>query len=71
MVLDPDWHCLRLLLSQGGNWFARCIADIHGVIDCTSGFRAIRSQMLEPVDVAHLPFNGYAFQIPVAYLKGR
>lgn len=65
--IDTDWHFLRLLLSQGGNWLARRIADIRGVVDCTSGFRAIRTEMLELVDVARLPINGYAFQIALLH----
>lgn len=65
--IDQQWHLLRRWLSSGGNWLARRIAGIKGVLDCTSGFRAIRAQILERIAVGRLPVNGYAFQIALLH----
>lgn len=65
--IDTQWHVSRRWLSRGGNWLARHIAGIRGVLDCTSGFRAIRRQALERVSVGRLPVNGYAFQISLLH----
>ena len=45
-TLDPRWHLGRRRLSRWGNLSARWIADIRGVRDCTSGFKAIGAEAL-------------------------
>ncbi len=45
--IDAHWHIFRRWLSSGGNWLTRHIASIQGVLDCTSGFRAVRHQALD------------------------
>ena len=61
--LDPRWHVGRRLLSRWGNRFARYIADIRGVRDCTSGFKAIRAEALEAARVRDIRVRGHTFQI--------
>ena len=61
--LDPRWHVGRRLLSRWGNRFARYIADIRGVRDCTSGFKAIRAETLGAARVEDLRARGHTFQI--------
>ena len=53
----------RRLLSRWGNRFARSIAGVRGVRDCTSGFRAIRGNVLRAADVGGLKVWGHAFQV--------
>jgi dolichol-phosphate mannosyltransferase len=54
---------MRRLNSRFGNIFARYIAGMHRILDCTAGFRAIRVSLLEKIDMAGLRVQGYAFQI--------
>ena len=61
--LDPRWHVGRRLLSRWGNRFARYIADIRGVRDCTSGFKAIRAEALGAAGVGDIRARGHTFQI--------
>ena len=61
--LDPRWHVGRRLLSRWGNRFARYIADIRGVRDCTSGFKAIRAETLGAARVEDIRARGHTFQI--------
>ena len=58
----PDWGFKRRMISRGGNFFARAIAGIP-VNDCTSGFRAIKTSLLEKIDLDSLGAQGYAFQM--------
>jgi glycosyltransferase XagB len=60
----PDtWSKLRRLNSMWGNIFARKIAGITGVTDCTGGFRAIRASLLRQINFKRMTVAGYAFQI--------
>ena len=61
--LDPRWHVGRRLLSRWGNRFARWIADIRGVRDCTSGFKAIRADALRTAGVEDIRARGHTFQV--------
>lgn len=62
----PDWSLKRRLISRGGNFFARFIAGLP-VIDCTSGFRAIKAALLEKINLDSITVQGYAFQITLLY----
>ena len=44
--LDPNWGRWRRFLSYMGNLFARYVAGIYKVRDCTAGFKAIRVSAL-------------------------
>ena len=65
--VDVNWPVVRRWLSKGGNRLARHIVGIQTVRDCTSGFRAIRREVLERIDVAGLPTKGYSFQIALLH----
>ena len=58
----PDWD-----FSRGGNFFARIVAGLHKVHDCTSGFRAIRTSLLKKIDLNNLGAKGYSFQMNLLY----
>lgn len=62
-TIPKDWGLMRKLISRGGNIFARYIAGMYRIRDCTAGFRAIRVSILEKIDLAGLHVQGYAFQI--------
>lgn len=61
--IPESWGLFRKLNSRGGNMFARFIAGIKGVKDCTAGFRVIRTSVLQRIDFMDLSVKGYAFQI--------
>jgi dolichol-phosphate mannosyltransferase len=61
-----DWGLLRRLISRGGGLYARTIlhVDIH---DLTGGFKCIRREVLEAIDLGSVRAEGYVFQIEVTY----
>ena len=61
-----DWGLVRRLVSRGGGLYARLIlrAPIH---DLTGGFKCIRRDVLEAIDLQSLRAEGYVFQIEVTY----
>ena len=61
--LDPRWHAGRRLLSRWGNRFARWIAGVRGVRDCTAGFKAIRADALRAAKVEDIRVRGHTFQV--------
>jgi dolichol-phosphate mannosyltransferase len=67
-----NWPMKRLLLSYGGNLFARVVTGVP-VNDMTSGFKAFKVEVLKAVDLNSIRSNGYAFQVEMnvrAYRKG-
>ena len=66
-AVTGGWPFSRRFISKFGNIFARYFARLHGVHDCTSGFRAIRSSLLAGMNFNALGMNGYAFQISFLY----
>ena len=58
-----EWDGVRHRLSRWGNRWARRLAGIRDIQDCTGGFRAIRADALRRAEVGHLRVRGYAFQI--------
>ena len=63
---DPGWGLGRRLLSQGGNTYARLVTGLR-VRDSTSGFKALRRQVVESIDMDAFRCKGFAFQIEMAY----
>jgi dolichol-phosphate mannosyltransferase len=61
-----NWGLLRRLISRGGGTYARLIlgVDVH---DLTGGFKCIRRQVLESIDLESVRAEGYVFQIEVTY----
>ena len=58
----PHISFRRRLLSRLGNWMVRSCGGISRVRDCTSGYRCIRSDLLESCNLSLLATRGYAFQ---------
>lgn len=62
--IPDNWGRLRQAISRWGNVFARYLAGLYRVKDCTAGFRAIRGAILREIDFQALArVQGYAFQI--------
>ena len=66
-TIDPRWRLRRRLLSRWGNRFARSIAGIRAVHDCTSGFKAIRADALRAAKVEEVRARGLVFQVEILH----
>ncbi len=61
-----DWGLLRKLVSRGGGVYARLILGVR-IHDLTGGFKCIRREVLEAIDLSTVRAEGYVFQIEVTY----
>jgi dolichol-phosphate mannosyltransferase len=61
-----DWGLVRRLVSRGGGVYARRILGVD-VRDLTGGFKCIRREVLEAIDLPSVRAEGYVFQIEVTY----
>lgn len=61
-----NWPLRRLILSLGGNSYARVITGIP-IQDITGGFRAWKAAALKDIDLSAIHADGYGFQIVMAY----
>jgi dolichol-phosphate mannosyltransferase len=61
-----DWGLVRRLVSRGGGLYARTILGLD-VSDLTGGFKCIRREVLDAIDLPSLRAEGYVFQIEVTY----
>lgn len=61
--IPKEWSFMRRMNSKWGNIFARYVAGLNSVHDCTAGFRAIRSDILKKIDLKTLRVKGYSFQM--------
>jgi dolichol-phosphate mannosyltransferase len=61
-----DWGLPRRLISRGGGLYARAILRVN-VHDLTGGFKCIRREVLEAIDLDSVRAEGYVFQIEVTY----
>jgi len=65
--IPDNWGLLRRMISKWGNLFARYVAGLYRVRDCTAGFRAIRASILRQIDLDGLGVKGYAFQLALLH----
>ena len=65
--IPAEWSFLRRMNSKWGNMFARYVAGMYQVRDCTAGFRAIRASIITKIDPDTLKVKGYAFQISLLH----
>lgn len=61
-----DWGLARRIISRGGSLYARTILGVD-VRDLTGGFKCIRREVLEAIDLPSVRAEGYGFQIEVTY----
>lgn len=65
-----DWPIHRRLLSRWGNLYTGAVLGV-GVRDCTSGFRAYRTEALAAIDPDTTTAEGYAFLTELVLRLGR
>ncbi len=65
-AVAKDWRRSRQLLSAFANIVIRIVAGVK-VKDCTTGFKAFRSDALRSLDLEQFRCKGYGFQVEVAY----
>lgn len=61
-----DWPRHRLLLSRGGNAYARMALGID-VRDATGGFRLFSAEALRRIEIADVASQGYCFQVDLLW----
>jgi dolichol-phosphate mannosyltransferase len=61
-----NWGVLRRLISRGGGIYARQILRVE-INDLTGGYKCIRREVLEAIDLGSVRAEGYVFQIEVTY----
>ncbi len=67
-----NWPMGRVLMSYFASKYVRIITRLP-IHDTTAGFKCYRREVLETIDLNHIQFKGYAFQIEMkfkAYLAG-
>ncbi|MEW2382206.1 polyprenol monophosphomannose synthase [Micromonospora sp. NPDC047707] len=65
-----NWPLRRLLLSRGGNLYARLALGVP-VSDATGGYRVYRLSALDAIDLGSVCSQGYSFQVELARLAHR
>lgn len=65
--IPNNWSWLRKANSKWGNVFARHVAGLGRIKDCTSGYRAIKTDLLKQIDLKKLDVKGYSFQISLLH----
>jgi len=63
----PEFSLYRKFLSSFGNFLVRLFSGIPRIHDCTSGFRCIKSELIEKCDFSDMSVRGYSFQSSLLY----
>jgi dolichol-phosphate mannosyltransferase len=61
-----DWGPLRRLISRGGCLYAQAVLRLPQR-DLTGGFKCIRREVLEAIELDSVRSQGYVFQIEITY----
>jgi dolichol-phosphate mannosyltransferase len=61
-----NWPFNRILISYGASVYTRLITWMP-IRDCTAGFVCYHRRVLESIELDHVQFVGYAFQIEMKY----
>ena len=61
-----NWPMGRVLMSYFASKYVRIVTGLP-IHDTTAGFKCYRRQVLEPIDLDHIRFKGYAFQIEMKF----
>lgn len=61
-----NWPMGRVLMSYFASKYVRIVTGLP-IHDTTAGFKCYRRQVLETVDLDHIRFKGYAFQIEMKF----
>jgi dolichol-phosphate mannosyltransferase len=63
----PEFTFYRKFLSGLGNFLVRLFSGVPRIHDCTSGFRCIKSELIEKCDFSDMSVRGYSFQSSLLY----
>ena len=61
-----NWPMGRVLISYFASKYVRIVTGLP-IHDTTAGFKCYRRQVLEAIDLDHIRFKGYAFQIEMKF----
>lgn len=61
-----NWPMGRVLMSYFASKYVRLVTGVP-IHDTTAGFKCYRRQVLETIDLDHIRFKGYAFQIEMKF----
>lgn len=61
-----NWPMGRVLMSYFASKYVRVVTGLP-IHDTTAGFKCYRRQVLETIDLDHIRFKGYAFQIEMKF----
>ena len=61
-----NWPMGRVLMSYFASQYVRIVTGLP-IHDTTAGFKCYRRQVLETIDLDHIRFKGYAFQIEMKF----
>lgn len=61
-----NWPMGRVLMSYFASKYVRIVTGLP-IHDTTAGFKCYRRQVLETIDLDHICFKGYAFQIEMKF----
>ena len=61
-----NWPLGRVLMSYFASVYVRWVTGMQ-VHDTTAGFKCYRRRVLEAIDLDHIHFKGYAFQIEMKF----
>ena len=61
-----NWPMGRVLMSYFASKYVRIVPGLP-IHDTTAGFKCYRRQVLETIDLDHIRFKGYAFQIEMKF----
>ena len=61
-----NWPMGRVLMSYFASKYVRIVTGLP-IHDTTAGFKCYRRQVLETIDLDHIRFKGYAFQIGMKF----
>lgn len=65
-VTVVNWPLSRLILSYSANLYTRILTGLP-IRDATGGFKCIRRQVLETIDLSRIRSDGYSFQVEVSF----
>ena len=66
----PDWGLRRRAMSRVGSGYAQLALGLP-YRDLTAGYKAIRREVLESIDLESTASHGYAFQVELTYRAAR
>jgi dolichol-phosphate mannosyltransferase len=61
-----DWGWARRAISRGGCWYARRLLGLPQR-DLTGGYKLLRRELLEAIELSSVRSQGYVFQIEITY----